>query len=93
MCLAVPGKVIAVRQDAEGPTGRIGTVDFQGNQMDASLAMTPEATVGDWVLVHAGYAISVLDEVEARETWEYIEFEELGAMPPELRSDKADADG
>jgi hydrogenase expression/formation protein HypC len=93
MCLAVPGKVIKIREDGEGPTGRIGTVDLQGNQLEASLAMTPEAGVGDWVLVHAGYAISVLDEAEARDTWEYIEFENLGQMPAELRGDGKDTDG
>ena len=95
MCLAVPGKVIEIRSEGEGPTGQIGVVDFQGNRMEVSLAMTPEAGVGDWVLVHAGYTISVLDEAAARDTWEYIEFENLGEMPVELRGDqpKASTDG
>jgi hydrogenase expression/formation protein HypC len=86
MCLAVPGKLIEITRDEANPiTGIVGTVDFQGTRLDVSLAMTPEATVGDWVLVHTGYAISVLGEAEARETWEYIEFEDLGQVPDELR--------
>jgi hydrogenase expression/formation protein HypC len=93
MCLAVPGKIVDVRSEGQDPTGLLGTVDFQGNQMEVSLAMTPEAQAGDWVLVHAGYAISVLDESEARDTWEYIEFEEMGQMPDELRADTEATDG
>ena len=71
MCLAVPGRVIAV-EAGDGPIRRLGTVDFQGSRVEVSLAMTPEAAVGDWVLVHAGFAISRLDEADARETWEYL---------------------
>jgi hydrogenase expression/formation protein HypC len=47
-------------------------VDFQGSRVDVSLAMTPEAAAGDWVLVHAGFALTVLDEAEARRTWEVL---------------------
>ena len=91
MCLAVPGKVIEIVRDSDDPvTGVIGTVDFQGSRLEVSLAMPPGGAVGDWVLVHAGYALSVLDEKEARETWEYIELGELGRMPDELRSAPAD---
>ncbi len=65
MCLAVPGQIIEKREtDA--------TVDFQGSRVDISLMLTPEAKAGDWVLVHAGFAISLLDEDEARETWSYL---------------------
>jgi len=92
MCLAVPGKVIDIARDTDDPvTGVIATVDFQGNRVEVSLAITPEAAVGDWVLVHAGYAMTVLDEQSARETWEYLEFGELGEMPDELRGAPADA--
>ena len=91
MCLAVPGKVIDIARNTDDPvTGVIGTVDFQGNRLDVSLAMTPEAVVGDWVLVHAGYAMTVLDEQSARETWEYLELGQLGKMPDELRGAPAD---
>jgi hydrogenase expression/formation protein HypC len=71
MCLAIPGKIIAVH---EGDSHlRTGTVDFQGSQIQAGLALVPEAGKGDWVLVHAGFAISKLSEVEARETWAYLD--------------------
>lgn len=91
MCLAVPGKIIAITRDADDPvTGVIGTVDFQGSRLDVSLAMTPDAKTGDWVLVHAGYALTVLDEQAARQTWEYIEFAQSGRMADELRAAPAD---
>lgn len=86
MCLAVPGKIIAVTEADDPIVGRAGTVDFQGSRIRVSLAMTPDAAPGDWVLVHAGYAISQLDEEEARETWEYLEAAELGQTPPELKA-------
>jgi len=73
MCLAVPGRIAAVRDDPDEPVvGRSATVDFQGSRVDVSLAMTPEATEGDWVLVHAGFALTVLDEAEARRTWDAL---------------------
>lgn len=70
MCLAVPGKIIETRESESNE--RLGIVDFNGSQVEVSLAMTPEAGVGGWVLVHAGYAITTLDEAEARETWDYL---------------------
>jgi hydrogenase expression/formation protein HypC len=74
MCLAVPGRIVRVTETSDNPmTGRIATVDMQGSQVEASLAMTPEAGEGDYVLVHAGFALTVLDEDEARETWETIQ--------------------
>lgn len=94
MCLAVPGKIIDIVQPAEadpaaaiGPTG---TVDFRGNRVEVSLAMTPEAAVGDWVLVHAGFAITMLDEDEARETWAVLT-EVIGPDAPLPGSPAADA--
>ena len=86
MCLAVPGKIIAARRDAEDPVGGcVGTVDFQGSQVEVSLAMTPEADVGDWVLVHAGFALTVVDEADARQTWEYLDAAGIAEMPEDLR--------
>jgi hydrogenase expression/formation protein HypC len=76
MCLAVPGKIIAIQQ-GESELERIGMVDFQGSRMDVSLAMVPDANEGDWILVHAGFALNTLDEAEAAETWKYLE--EIGA--------------
>ena len=72
MCLAVPGKILSVSAADEGPLGPMAMVDFQGSRLEVSLAMTPEAGPGDWLLVHAGFALTVLDEAEARETWETL---------------------
>ena len=79
MCLAVPGRVLSVQNEECG--ARMARVDFQGSRVAASLIFTPEAREGDWVLVHAGFAIRKLDEREALETWKYLEagdLEELG---------------
>ena len=63
MCLAVPGQIIEVNDvNPDSVVGRIGVIDLQGSRIQASLAVTPEADTGDWVLVHAGFAITVLDE-------------------------------
>jgi len=72
MCLAVPGQILSVEAGADDPLARVAVVDFQGSRLEASLAMTPEAETGDWVLVHAGFALTVLDEAEARSTWESL---------------------
>ena len=86
MCLAVPGRIVEITEQPETPAlGALATVDFQGNRVEVSLQMTPEADVGDWVLVHAGFALQQLDEQEARELWEYLEVAEVGQMPDELR--------
>jgi hydrogenase expression/formation protein HypC len=66
MCLAVPGRVVEI--DSQDDLLRSARVDFGGVVRQASLACLPEATVGDYVLVHAGFAISRLDEEEARAT-------------------------
>ncbi|NLX20649.1 MAG: HypC/HybG/HupF family hydrogenase formation chaperone [Phycisphaerae bacterium] len=84
MCLAVPGKIIEVRE-GDGPVSRVGTVDFQGTRVEVGLSFTPQAGVGDWVLVHAGFALNVLDETEAAETWKYLQEAELvDEIPGEL---------
>lgn len=87
MCLAVPGKLVEVT-DAEDPAiGASGVVDFQGSRVTVNLAFTPEAKLGDWLLVHAGFAISLLDEDEAREVWDLLSHDALLAQqaPEELR--------
>ncbi len=92
MCLAVPGKILSIEEGPDATLGRVATIDFQGSKMEASLAMTPEAATGDWVLVHAGFALTVLDEAEARETWETLKtalgdhFELPGEAPGEEQS-------
>ena len=86
MCLAVPGKIIEMREaEPDSVTGAVATVNFQGSRLDVSLAFTPEAKPGDWVLVHAGFALNVLDEADAAETWAYLEAAGLAEMPAELR--------
>lgn len=62
MCLAVPGRVLSLHEEGGMPMARI---DYAGVEQDACLAYTPEAGVGDWVIVHAGFALQVLDEAEA----------------------------
>jgi hydrogenase expression/formation protein HypC len=64
MCLAIPGKILEVI--GEEDLLRSGRVDFAGVVREVSLAAVPEAGVGDYVIVHAGVALSVLDEEEAR---------------------------
>lgn len=76
MCLAVPGRVLSVEGDDLQRTGR---VDFGGVLRDISLAYLPEARPGDYVLVHVGLALSVVDEEAARETLEL--FAEMGGIP------------
>lgn len=65
MCLAVPGQILSIEQ-AEDPLLRSGRVDFGGVVKVVNLAYVPEAEVGDYVIVHAGFAISRLDEAEAQ---------------------------
>ena len=86
MCLAVPGKVLEITD--EEPLARRGRVDFSGIVKDVNLTLVPEARVGDYVMVHVGIAISVVDEAEARRVFEYLrqmdELEEL-ELPEEGR--------
>ena len=82
MCLAVPGKVLTISGD--DPLLRVARVDFGGIVKEISLAYTPEAAIGNYVLVHVGFAITVVDEVEAERVFRYLEEiadldEELGA--------------
>lgn len=65
MCLAVPGRIISISAAAD-PLARTGRIDFSGVTRDISLAYVPEAKVADYVIVHAGFALSVLDQEDAR---------------------------
>ena len=79
MCLAIPGKVISIEPGSD-EIFRIGMVSFDGINRKVNLAMVPEAKVDDYVLVHVGVAIQVLDEAEAMKTIEYLkEIDELNA--------------
>lgn len=80
MCLAIPGKITSV--SGEDALWRIGKIDFGGVQKEASLAFVPEAKVGDYVIVHAGFAISRLDEEEADTVFEYLrQMADLSELP------------
>ena len=72
MCLAIPAQV-------EQIDGQKGVVVLDGNRADVNLALVPGVKLGDWVLVHAGLAITILDEKDARETYDLLkEAEGLG---------------
>jgi hydrogenase expression/formation protein HypC len=76
MCLAIPGKVTSISGD--DPLMRTGKVDFGGVLREVSLAYVPEVKVGDYVIVHVGFALSRVDEAEANQVFEYLrEMEEL----------------
>jgi len=81
MCLGIPGKVIEIRDDAGLPMGK---VDFGGVRKDACLAYIPEVQLGDYVIVHVGFAISRVDEEEALKTLEI-----LGTMGDMIRQELA----
>lgn len=67
MCLAIPGKIEQLDEVA-----RVATVDMMGAKRDISVDLTPSAGIGDYVLVHAGFAIEVVDEAFAQETIDLI---------------------
>ncbi len=81
MCLAVPGRVVEII-DGGDVAFRVGKVDFGGIRKEINLAYVPEAEIGKYVLVHVGFAISVIDEDEAKRVFQYLE--ELGALKEEL---------
>ena len=80
MCLGVPGKILSLEPNAVGMT--MGKVSFGGVAKEVCLAYVPEAQVGDYVIVHAGFALNMLDEQEANEVFELLrqmgELAELG---------------
>ena len=88
MCLAIPGKITSI--SGEDPLIRTGKVDFGGILKEVSLAYVPEAQIGDYVIVHVGFALSRVDEAEAQQVFEYLremqeltELEDSGAgVPP-----------
>ena len=78
MCLAVPGKILAVEQQV---TSRLGTIQFGGITRQAYLDFVPEANVGDYVIVHVGFAISKVDAEEAQRT--YALLQQMGLLEQE----------
>jgi hydrogenase expression/formation protein HypC len=79
MCLAIPGRIESISGD--DPLTRMGKVNFGGVLKEASLAYVPEAKVGDYVIVHVGFALSRVDEAEAQKVFEYLkQMEELAEL-------------
>lgn len=80
MCLAVPGKITSISGE-DDPMLRKAKVDFGGILKEVSLACVPEAQLGDYVMVHVGFAISVVDLKEAERIFEHLkEMNELGEL-------------
>ena len=75
MCLAIPGQIQSIQENDL----RKGMVSFAGIQKEVCLALVPEAKIGDYVIVHVGFAISKMDEQAARDTLAMIE--EMGSSP------------
>ena len=88
MCLAIPGKIIERANDQ-------AVIDLQGNRVKISTVLTPDAAVGNWVLAHAGFAISLIDENDALETWEWLRImsedpqAQARETPPLIRNSEA----
>jgi hydrogenase expression/formation protein HypC len=79
MCLGVPGKVIEISTEPQGMT--MGRVSFGGIVKEVCLACTPEVKVGEYVVVHVGFAITTIDEAEALQVFEYLrEMDDLGEL-------------
>ncbi|HOX56937.1 MAG TPA: HypC/HybG/HupF family hydrogenase formation chaperone [Candidatus Paceibacterota bacterium] len=79
MCLAIPGKITSI--SGEDPMLRTGKVDFGGILKEVSLAYVPEAQLGDYVIVHVGFALSRVDEEEAKQVFEYLrQMQELSEL-------------
>jgi hydrogenase expression/formation protein HypC len=74
MCLAIPARIVELEADR-------AVVDAMGNRWSARTTLLPDVKVGDLVLVHAGFAISTVDEQEAKETWDL--YAQMDALTPD----------
>lgn len=83
MCLGIPGKIIEVYETNGLPMGKI---DFGGVIKEACLAYVPEAKVGEYTIVHVGFALNVIDEEEAQKTLDLLS--EIGVLGEELGQDQ-----
>jgi len=86
MCLGIPGKVVEIRDGGELP---MALVDYGGARKEACLAYVPEVQLGDYVIVHVGFAISRVDEDEALRTLELLRTIDELALDMELGNDGA----
>jgi hydrogenase expression/formation protein HypC len=78
MCLAIPARIVELEKDN-------AVVDAMGNRYRAKTTLLPEVKLGDMVLIHAGFAISVVDEEEAKQTWQLLaEFAEFDQTPDKI---------
>jgi len=77
MCLSIPGKLIAITKELD-EIFRVGNVSFDGVIKEVSLTLVPEAKIGDYVMVHVGAAISLVDEEEAKKTFDLLK--QLGEL-------------
>jgi hydrogenase expression/formation protein HypC len=85
MCLAVPGKILNIEES--DPIFRCGKVDFAGVVRNVNLSCVPDAKVGDYVIVHVGFAISTIDEEEAMQVFEYLrQMGDLAELDEESKS-------
>ena len=84
MCLAIPGKLTSIDSQTDD-TFRSGKVTFGGIRREVNLMMVPEAKIGDYLLVHVGVAISIVDEKEALQTFSYLK--QMGELD-ELETDQ-----
>lgn len=82
MCLAIPGKIESIAGCADDAFNLKGNVNFGGILKEVSLAYVPEAKVGDYVIVHVGFALSILDQEEALKVFEYLK--QAGALEDEI---------
>lgn len=82
MCLAIPGRITQISQETD--LMRMGKVNFGGIVKEINLSYVPEATLGDYVIVHVGFAISQVEEEEAKRIFEYLaEMEDLSELSQE----------
>ena len=88
MCLAIPGKIESI--SGQEPFTRSGKVNFGGIYKEVNLAYVPEAQIGDYVIVHVGFAISRLDETEAQKVFSYLK--QMGDLS-ELESEPVQGPG
>jgi hydrogenase expression/formation protein HypC len=86
MCLGVPGKIVEIYEQGGLMMGKI---DFGGVAREVCLAYVPEAKIGDYAIVHVGFALNLLDEVEAQETLALLK--EIGAFDEEFGAEPAGA--
>lgn len=89
MCLAIPGKIKSIETIYNGLV-RMAKIQFGGIVKQASLEMVPQAKIGDYVLVHVGVAISVVDEEEAKKSFEYLKL--IGEIDELIEHTQTDRD-